>query len=108
MTKQKVYEEELTKLKEIFQEVEESKRKLVEGLIEDAAFLKAENYVLKQTMKETGMIKIHPQHLDLQKPTEAGKQYLKNINSYSVVIKTLNGVLSKNTIEDDDELEEFE
>lgn len=108
MTKQKVYEKELEKLKEIFQEVEEPKRKLVEGLIEDAAFLKAENYILKNIIKDTGMVKIHPEYPDLQKPTEAGKQYLRNINSYSVVIKTLNGVLSKNLIEDDDELEEFE
>lgn len=108
MAKQKVYEKELEKLKEIFQEVEESKRKLVEGLIEDAAFLKAENYELKQIMKDSGMVKIHPQNPSMQKTTEVGKQYLKNINSYSVVIKALNGVLSKNIIDDDDELEEFE
>lgn len=107
MGKQKVYEQELEKLKEIFQDVEESKRKLVEGLIEDAAFLKAENHELKQVIEKTGMIKVHPEYPDLQKPTEAGKQYLKNINSYSVVIKTLNGVLQKNTIESDDEFDEF-
>lgn len=107
MTKQKVYEKELEKLKEIFQEVEESKRKLVEGLIEDAAFLKAENYILKQVIEKTGMVKVHPEYPELQKPTEAGKQYLKNINSYSVVIKTLNGVLQKNAIEPEDEFDEF-
>jgi regulator of replication initiation timing len=95
-------------LSDIFKDVEESKRKLVEGLIEDAAFLKAENDILKQTISKTGMVKIHPEYPDLQKPTEAGKQYLKNINSYSVVIKTLNGVLSKNIIEDDDDMSEFE
>lgn len=95
-------------MSDIFKDVEESKRKLVEGLIEDAAFLKAENDILKQTISKTGMVKIHPEYPDLQKPTEAGKQYLKNINSYSVVIKTLNGVLSKNIIEDDDDMSEFE
>lgn len=108
MIKQEVYKAELRKLQEIFQEVEESKRKLVEGLIEDAAFLKAENYVLRKIMKDTGMVKVHPEYTDKQKPTEAGKQYLKNLNSYSVVIKTLNAILSKNMIEDDDELAEFE
>ena len=107
MTKQKVYEKELEKLKEIFQEVEEPKRKLVEGLIEDAAFLRAENYILKQVIKKTGMVKVHPEYPELQKPTEVGKQYLKNINSYSVVIKTLNGVLQKNAIEPEDEFDEF-
>jgi regulator of replication initiation timing len=95
-------------LSEIFKDVEESKRKLVEGLIEDAAFLKAENDILKQVIAKTGMVKVHPEFPELQKPTEAGKQYLKNINSYSVVIKTLNGVLSKNIIEDEEDMSDFE
>lgn len=108
MIKQDIYQKELAKLTEIFKDVEEPKRHLVEGLIQDAAFLMSENYVLKQLIEQTGMIKIHPQHPDIQKPIETAKQYLKNINSYAVVIKTLNGVLSKNIIEADDELSEFE
>jgi regulator of replication initiation timing len=109
MEKQKVYEQELEKLTEIFKDIEEPNRKLVEGLIEDAAFLKSENHVLKEMLKQTGMIKVHPKNPDLQKPTEAAKQYLKNINSYAVVIKALNSVLQKNVIEpDDDDLDEYE
>lgn len=107
MSKIEIYQTELAKLTEIFNDVDESKRKLVEGLIEDAAFLKAENYVLKQSIEKTGMVKIHPDHPDLQKPIETGKQYLRNINSYSVVIKTLNGVLMKNTVEGEDAFDEF-
>lgn len=108
MTKQDIYEKELAKLNEIFKDVEEPKRCLVEGLIQDAAFLFAENQVLKEEISQTGMIKIHPQHPEIQKPIETAKQYLKNINSYSVVIKTLNGVLSKNILDLDDGLSEFE
>lgn len=108
MTKEEVCQKELEKLTEIFQEVEDSKRKLIEGLIEDAAFLKAENHVLKEAISLTGMVKIHPLYPDIQKPIETAKQYLKNINSYAVVIKTLNGVLSKNVLESDDGLDEFE
>ncbi|MEH7157465.1 hypothetical protein [Neobacillus drentensis] len=108
MLKSDFYRQELSKLTEIFKDVDESQRKLVEGLIEDAAFLKAENDILKQVISKTGMVKVHPEYPELQKPTEAGKQYLKNINSYSVVIKTLNGVLSKNIIEDEDDLSDFE
>lgn len=103
-----VYEQELEKLYEIFQDVEESKRKLVQGLIEDAAFLKAKNEELKQVLSEVGMVKIHPQHPGLQKPVEAARQYLKNVNSYAVIIKTLNSVLNKDLAEDDDALSEFE
>lgn len=108
MEKSEVYKQELAKLTEIFKDVDEPKRQLVEGLIEDAAFLKAENHVLKQVIAVTGMVKIHPDHPDLQKPIETGKQYLKNINSYSVVIKTLNGILSKNMIDDEEDMSEFE
>lgn len=108
MLKSEIYRQELSKLVEIFKDVEDSKRKLVEGLIEDAAFLKTENDILKQTISKTGMVKIHPEYPELQKPTEVGRQYLKNINSYSVVIKTLNGVLSKNIIEEEDDLSDFE
>lgn len=109
MLKTDVYQGELTKLTEIFQDVDPAKAKLVEGLIEDAAFLKAENYMLRKSISDTGMVKIHPQHPDLQKPIETSKQYLKNVNSYAVIIKTLNGVLNKSLLtEDEDELDEFE
>ena len=108
MSKQDEYEKELAKLTEIFSDVEPSRKKLVEGLIQDAAFLFAENFILKQQITKTGMVKIHPQHPGIQKPIETAKQYLKNINSYAVVIKTLNGVLMKNIIEDDEDLDEFE
>ncbi len=108
MSKTEVYQKELAKLTEIFAEVDEPKRLLVQGLIQDAAFLLAETFVLKQIIEETGMIKVHPQHPEIQKSTEAAKQYLKNINSYAVVIKTLNGVLSKSLIEPEDDLSEYE
>lgn len=108
MTKNEVFTKEKEKLTNIFLEVEPAKRKLVEGLIDDAAFLKAENYQLKCLLQDTGMIQIHPSQRHLQKPIEAARQYLKNVNSYAVIIKTLNGILAKNMIDDDDDLSEFE
>lgn len=107
MSKVEVYQKERMKLANIFQDVDEPKRKLVEGLIEDAAFLMAENLALRENISATGMVKVHPAYPDIQKATEAAKQYLKNINSYAVVIKTLNGVLNKAVIEEEDELDEF-
>ncbi len=62
MIKQDIYEKELAKLEEIFKDVEEPKRCLVEGLIQDAAFLFAENHILKDAISQTGMVKTHPQH----------------------------------------------
>lgn len=99
---------EFEKLNEIFKDVEEAKRKLVEGLIQDAAFLKVENESLRELLSKTGIVKVHPEYPDIQKPIEAAKQYRQNLNSYAVVIKALNSVLSKNIIDEADELEDYE
>ena len=107
-SKDEVLQKERDKMLAIFAEVEPAKRQLVEGLIEDAAFLAAENHELRQALQKTGMVKIHPEHPDIQKPVEAARQYRMNVNSYAVVIKALNGVLSKNLLDDsEDELDEF-
>jgi len=107
-TKNEIYTAERAKLLAIFAEVEPAKKQLVEGLIEDAAFLFAENWALRQTLSITGMVKVHPQYPEMQKPVEAARQYRQNSNSYAVIIKTLNGVLSKNPAGDEgDDLDEF-
>ena len=107
-TKHDIYSTERTKLLAIFADVEPAKRQLVGGLIEDAAFLYAENWELRQGLAVTGMVKRHPQYPEMQRPIEAARQYRMNANSYAVVIKALNGVLSKNLIEqDEDELDEY-
>ncbi|OOM81778.1 hypothetical protein CLPUN_09620 [Clostridium puniceum] len=108
MTKKEAYNKELNKLNEIFQDVEESDKKLVEGLIQDAAFLYAENYSLKKILDETGMIKIHPDNPSLQKPLPIAKEYRQNLNSYSIVVKSLSSVLQKKIDDDDDDMGDYE
>ncbi len=108
MKKSEVYIAELAKIQDIFKGVEDTKRRLVEGLMEDAAFLRAENTVIKESLSKGGMVKSHPKNPDIQKSTEAAKQYLRNVNSYAVVIKALNSVLSKDITEEDGDLDEFE
>jgi hypothetical protein len=107
MLNQSEYQKERVKLTKLFESIEPEKAELVAGLIDDAAFLKAENTALKLLMAETGMIKIHPTNKDMQKPLETSKQYLRNVNSYAVIIKTLNSVLAKNAIEEDDPFDDF-
>jgi uncharacterized protein YydD (DUF2326 family) len=107
VNREELYKQELAKLEKLFKDVEPKKTELTEGLRQDAAFLLAENAMLKHHMRETGMIKIHPEYPEIQKSTEAAKQYLKNVNSYAVVIKTLNGILSKDLAEGDDEFTKF-
>ena len=98
---------ELEKLQAIFQKVDPDKQKLVEKLIHEAAFLANQNDHLRSLIEQTGMIKTHPTQPNLQKPTEAGKQYLRNLQAYSVVIKTLSAVLTKNAIEEEDAFDSF-
>jgi len=98
---------ELEKLQEIFQKVDPDKQRLVEKLLHDAAFLSEQNEDLRKMIEVTGMVKFHPTNPNLQKPTEAAKQYLRNLQTYSVVIKTLNQVFSKNSIEEQDDFEQF-
>lgn len=100
-------QKEREKLAELFKDIEPAKAMLVDGLIEDAAFLRVQNARLKARLAETGMVKIHPDYPDMQKPIEAARQYLRNVNSYAVVIKTLNGVLSKNVPDEEDEFDRF-
>lgn len=101
------YKKEHEKLTKIFENVEEEKKQLAEGLIKDAAFLYAENMVLIEVMEQTGMVRIHPDNPARQKVTEASKQYLKNVNTYSTVIKTLNSILNNNAIEEEDAFEKW-
>ena len=99
--------EERAKLAEIFKEIDPTKAKLIAGLLDEAAYLLVENEMLRGVLVETGMIKVHPQHPDIQKPVEAARQYRQNVNSYAVVIKTLNGILAKDGTEGEDEFDKF-
>ncbi len=108
-SREAAYRREREKLLGLFAEVTPAKRELVETLIEDAAFLSAENAALRESLQGTGMVKRHPQNPELQKPLEGARQYLKNVATLAVVIKALNGVLSRDVAEgEDDELDEFE
>lgn len=107
MLKNEEYQKEIEKIQQIFLNVEPEIAKLADGLIEEAAYLKVENTELKKLMGITGMIKVHPNNPAIQKTTEAAKQYLKNVNSYAVIIKTLGSILNRNAAEGEDEFQKF-
>lgn len=107
MSEQFEPQSELQKLQAVFEKVDPNKQKLVEKLIKEAAFLSDQNETLRAIITSQGMIKIHPTNPLLQKASEVSKQYLKNLQAYSIVIKTLSQVLTKSVIEDKDDFEEF-
>lgn len=93
----------LEELKGLFENVEEDKQKLAQQLIEEAGFLEGR----LEELRKLPFIKVHPDNPELQKRTEASKLYKEHIQSYCNVIKILNGILQKNSIEEDDEFDEF-
>jgi regulator of replication initiation timing len=108
MTKNEIYNQELERINKIFEGVDESVKELNRGLIHEAAFLFAENQVLRELLDKTGMIKINPDNPTMQKPIPAAKEYRQNLNTYATVIKSLSSALVVKQDLDDDDLEEYE
>lgn len=98
---------ELDKLLMIFEKVDPEKQQLVEKMVEHTAFLSDQLDQQKDMIKQVGMVKIHPTNPSLQKQTEVGKQYLKTLQAYSIAIKTLNSILTKNAVDEDDEYDRY-
>lgn len=93
----------LEELKDLFETVEEDKQKLAQQLIEEAEFLEGR----LAELRKLPFIKVHPDDPQRQKRTEASKLYKEHIQSYCNVIKILNSILQKNSIEDSDEFDQF-
>ena len=93
----------LEELKGLFETVEEDKQKLAQQLIEEAEFLEGR----LAELRKLPFIKVHPDDPQRQKRTEASKLYKEHIQSYCNVIKILNSILQKNSIEDSDEFDQF-
>lgn len=85
--------------------MDENKVKLVDNLIEQAAFMKVELGILQEQIRKHGAIQVSSK--GAQRQTEAAKYYTKLINAYGTVIKTLNSVMGKNVIDGDDAFDEF-
>lgn len=107
ISKTEVYEQELEKLIEIFKDVEESKQKLVQGLLQETAYLKSELFVMHQVLDEVGMIKVHPTDKTKQKTLPIANEYRRTANIYALNIKTLNGILGKDTMEGEDPFDKW-
>ncbi|WP_408610355.1 hypothetical protein [Cellulosilyticum lentocellum] len=107
ISKTEVFEQELEKLIEIFKDVEESKQKLVQGLLQETAYLKSELFVMHQVLDEVGMIKVHPTDKTKQKTLPIANEYRRTANIYALNIKTLNGILGKDTMEGEDPFDKW-
>lgn len=100
-------EREYARLMQLFKDIDQAKKDLIEGLIVEAAYIRVENAAIRESLNKTGMIRYSPANPAIQKPVESARQYRQNVNTYAVVIKTLNSILQKNALEDDDPFDEW-
>ena len=105
MSKIKNVQSEYNRLKLLFTSVDPTKSELVDNLINEAAFMRVQLENTQAQIKKYGAIQISSK--GSQRQTEAAKFYTKLVNSYGTVIKTLNTIMGKNMIDDDDEFDEF-
>src|SRR5690554_4095840 len=105
MNNNKKIKTEYERLKKLFASVDPTKTELVDNLLNEAAFMKIQLSNLQEQIKRYGAVQIS--NKGTQRPTEAAKYYTKLVNSYGTVIKTLNSIMGKNMVDDDDEFDEF-
>lgn len=96
---------EYERLLSLFSSVDETKTELVDNLIQQAAFMKVELGILQNQIRKHGAVQVSTK--GAQRQTDAAKYYTKLINSYGTVIKTLNSIMGKNIIDEDDEFDKF-
>jgi hypothetical protein len=77
----------------------------VDNLLNEAAFMRVQLENLQLQIRKYGAVQISSK--GTQRQTEAAKYYTKLVNSYGNVIKTLNIIMGKNMIDDNDEFDEF-
>ncbi|MDY0364171.1 MAG: hypothetical protein RBR27_05575 [Bacilli bacterium] len=77
----------------------------MDNLLNEAAFMRVQLENLQQQIRKYGAVQISSK--GTQRQTEAAKYYTKLVNSYGNVIKTLNTIMGKNMIDDNDEFDEF-
>ena len=96
---------EYERLKALFTNVDESKTELVDELLKKASFLKCELENLEALVRKYGSVE--RSNKGNVRESVYYKTYLSTVNVYQGIIKTLNNIMGKNIIDDDDEFDEF-
>lgn len=102
-------EKEYLRIKTLFNECDDQQLSLLEGTFWECARLRVELNKLHEIVKETGLIKVHPNNPSLQKELPVAKLIVKARANYLNYISKLSNILGKNINDDgDDDLDEFE
>lgn len=96
---------EYQRLKILFNEVDDIKKKLIDELLKKASFLKVELDKLEDKINSTYVVQFS--NKGNQRINIAYKIYLTSLSTYQSIIKTLNSIIGKNIDEGDDEFDAF-
>lgn len=90
-------------LDDIFKNVAEDERRLVDKLLDEVVFLETQ----MTELKKLPFVKVHPQNPELQKTTSAARLYKESMQSYMNAIRILAGILHKVESSEQDKLKEM-
>ena len=96
-------EDRTEELRDLFKDIDEGKRKLIDSLIVEAVFLEKQ----MTELKNYPFIKFHPTNPNLQKVTAAGKQYRELLQTYTNIIDKLCRIYGKDETEQESPLRAF-
>lgn len=77
------------------------------GLVEQAADLYAMCWALRRVIERSGVIKVHPEHPELQRPVPAVREYARLAESYAAIVNKLTRLLGPGEDAEADELDEY-
>ncbi len=107
--KKELYDKQFEKISKLFENVEENKRSLVEGLIEQFCFMYVQLKELNEIINKKGVVekfKQGKQEFDRERP--ATKTYNTMIKNYNLIVRQLiENLPNKKPLDPDDEFEEF-
>ena len=102
------FETRRNQLNEIFSDIDENERSLIDYLLDDVCFLEQE----MTELKKMPFISVNPKNPAMQKSTAAAKQYKERSQSYMNAMRILVGILHKVESSEQNELlkrlEEFD
>lgn len=101
-------QQEYKRIKALFDGVDEKQLALVDGALWEAARLRVELDRLNEIVRQTGLVKVHPDNPGMQKELPVSRMIIKVRANYLNYIAKLSGVLGKSVDDEDDDMKEFE
>jgi hypothetical protein len=109
LLKKEQIKQEKEDLKNIYSELEEDKKAIADGLIEELAFIRISLVEIKDDLIENGFVDIMPQgDYEIRREDPASKSYIKLLQKYKDITKDLVKMLPKDEDIDDTKLSVME